>query len=112
MTRLTLSDPIGALVEWLGRDAQQDLFGEPTYVTAPLLTKQALPILKNSAAGDWAEGRGAGDRGLGMMRRRPWLRCGWTVCATARRTLQPWRLGLLAHRVILQARRKVSEVHA
>ena len=63
MTRLTLSDPIGALVEWLGRDAQQDLFGEPTYVTAPLLTKQALPILKIVPPAIGLKGAGLGIGG-------------------------------------------------
>ena len=106
MTRLTISDPIGALVEWLRQDEQQDLFGQETYVTAPLLTKQALSILKNVPPAIGLKSAGIGS-GAGHDAQAPLASMRVDCLCYGKTDFAAWRLYLLAHRAILQARRKV-----
>ena len=60
MTTLTISDPIGALVWWLKYE-QRHLIGDDTYVTAPLLTSKAAPILKRQSAAIAVKSAGLGS---------------------------------------------------
>ena len=110
MTTLTISDPIGALVWWL-KCEQQDLIGADTYVTAPLLTSQALPILKTRSAAIALKSAGIGS-GTGHDEQAPYASIRVDCLAYAKTDFGAQRLSLLAHRAILKARNKrVAYVH-
>ena len=102
---MTLSDPIGALVHYLSSHPLIRDTGGCRYVTAPLLTKQSLPIdttlppalaLKASGLGS---GQGHAEQAQYASMRVDCLSYGKT-------DFEAWRLGLLAHRAILSARRQ------
>ena len=114
MTMLTISDPIGALVHWLENE-QQDLIGDDTYVTAPLLTSKALPILKRVSAAIALKSAGIGS-GTGHDEQAPYASIRVDCLAYAKTDFEAQRLSLLAHRAILKARNKVvgymhGEIH-
>ena len=105
MTNLTISDPIGALVWWLNKDAQRDLIGEKTYVTAPLLTSKAAPILKTVNGAIALKSAGIGS-GSGHDEQAPYASIRVDCLAYAKTDFGAQRLSLLAHRAILKARNK------
>ena len=54
--KLLLSDPVGALVEYLSSHTLIQDAGRCQYVTAPLLTQQVAPDRHNPATRDRAQG--------------------------------------------------------
>ena len=105
MTMLTISDPIGALVAWLKMDAQRELIGASTHVTAPLLTSNAVPILKRVQAAIAVKSAGLGS-GTGHDEQAPYASIRIDCLAYASTDFRAQRLSLLAHRAILRARNK------
>ena len=109
--KLLLSDPVGALVEYLSSHTLIQDAGRCQYVTAPLLTQQSLPIdttlppalaLKASGLGS---GQGHAEQAQYASMRIDCMNYGKT-------DFEAWRLGLLSHKAILSARRKqISYTH-
>ena len=103
--KLTISDPIGALVAWLKQPEQCALIGDDTYVTAPLLTSKAVPILKAVNGAIALKSAGIGS-GTGHDEQAPYASIRVDCLAYAKTDFGAQRLSLLAHRAILRARQR------
>ena len=108
---LRLSDPIGALVNYLRAHPLIRVTGRCQYVTAPLLTKQALPIDTTLPPAIALKAAGLGS-GQGHAEQAQYASMRVDCLAYGKTDFEAWRLGLLAHRAILSARRqRVSYTH-
>ena len=104
----TLSDPIGGLVAWLKRAEQRAVIGTDTYVTAPLLTSKAVPILKRQSAAIALKSAGLGS-GTGHDEQAPYASIRIDCLAYAKTDFEAQQLSLLAHRAILRARNQLVD---
>lgn len=105
MRSVPFSDPIGALVRHLGAHPLVRDLGGCRYVTAPLLTKQALPVAATLPPAIACKASGLGS-GQGHAEQAQYASMRIDCLSYGKTDFAAWRLSLLAHRAILTARRR------